>query len=70
MSGQTRKVVIKFDALGGVAIDAVCYQGASCKEATKAYEELFAGGTNKKSSDKPEFFESDDGEKEAISNRM
>ena len=67
---EGKKIVMRFDALGGVEIDAVCFVGANCKEATKAYEQLFVGGTNKKSTDKPEFMESDSGQKESITQRM
>lgn len=66
---ESRKIVMRFDAAGGVEIDAVCFQGSGCKEATKAYEQLFESGTNRKSSDKPEMFE-DDADRESVTQRM
>ena len=65
------KIVMRFDQLGGVEIDAQCFVGSNCKEATKAMEQLFVtGGSNAKGSDKPEFFESGETNTNLATQRM
>lgn len=55
---EHRRVVVAVSPLGTVKIDAQGFVGNSCENATKAFEEVFAGNTSRDY--KPEYYEADE----------